>query len=47
MVKMKAVNWACFVLAAQMIAIVRSSHGSFRSCYECASESKNYMCDWG
>ena len=48
MVKMKTINWVCCLyVAAQMTAIVQSSHGSFRSCYECAMQSKNYMCDWG
>lgn len=34
--------WATF-----FVATVLASHGTFRSCFECSKQSKNYMCDWG
>lgn len=36
------VIWAAPLLMSTVLA----SHGSLRSCYECAKQAKNYMCNW-
>ena len=30
-----------------VISTVFAGHGSFRDCFECSKQAKNYMCDWG
>lgn len=41
------VKFSVIWFSAILITTVMAGHGSFRSCYECSKQVKNYMCNWG